>query len=89
MSAKDDFYTYTIDSSIAVWMVKAYFNKIDPRSAGETYQINRCNIKVILKPNRRLGSIEIPCTTIVFQGNREDCDLAAEAYRLQFLSAGG
>ncbi len=89
MSVKDDFYTYTIDSSIDVWMVKSYFNKKDPRNSGETYQINHCSIKVISKPDRCLGSVKTPCTTIVFQGNREDCELAVQGYRLHFLSAGG
>ncbi|RQD70485.1 MAG: hypothetical protein D5S00_04005 [Tindallia sp. MSAO_Bac2] len=88
-TGSDDFYTYTLDSSISGSMVKKFFLRQDPHGCNGSYRVNNCRITVEIKHNRDYGVISIPCTEIIFKGKKEDCKAVIDAFRFHFLSAGG
>lgn len=65
-----------IDSSIPYHDLEAYFKTV-----------KTTKVTLIKNPDRILGSIRIPSTTIRFEGDY--VTEAVDDYRLRFLSAGG
>jgi len=64
----------TVDSSIPFDDLMAYFKDHD-------------HVRLIKNPDRLMGSIRIPSTTILVEGDQ--AEQIIEAYRMAFLTAGG
>ncbi|MCH4891018.1 hypothetical protein EZV73_25800 [Acidaminobacter sp. JC074] len=64
----------TVDSSIPFKDLEAYFK-------------DKENVRLIKNPDRLMGSIRIPSTSIVVEGDQ--AEKIVEAYRMAFLTAGG
>ena len=53
------------------------------------FLFGQCKIEVTILPDGRMGSICIPRTQVVFEGEKEETEVIHGRFVLRFLSAGG
>ena len=53
------------------------------------FRFGQCEIELTILPEGRMGSIRIPRTQVVFEGEKEETERIHRRFVLRFLSAGG